>query len=280
MCVYLYKHIQTYIHTSYIHRCIHTYVRTYIRDFEKKKFPQLNVTYFIMNWHYLVTFLSNYGQPHVGLDVLTLKCVTWCEPIAGCQSILCRLFPPRAAITGAQRRRRHEIWMVSLVEVCHAFCKAARSSCSVSGEVLLCRTLLYRMSQRCSIVDKSADFAGHGKTWTLFCCRKSWQSRVVCGLVLSCWKIPPVMLISGTTWCCVSHPVDLGIERSAPLTITKANSTVHVWIEYVVDTTEVAQRDDVPWGRCVAQVALLEDQPDVDNWQRFGRKFVLVQEFG
>ena len=36
----------------------------------------------------------------------------------------------------------------------------------------------------------------------LFCCRKSRQTRAVCGLALSCWKIPPVTLINRTTWCC------------------------------------------------------------------------------
>ena len=43
-------------------------------------------------------------------------------------------------------------------------------------------------------------------------------------------------------------------------------STMQVSIEYVLDTTEVVQRDDVPWERYVAQVAFLEDQSNVDDW--------------
>ena len=39
---------------------------------------------------------------------------------------------------------------------------------------------------------------------------------------------------------------------------------MHVSIEYVLDTNEVIQRDDVPW-KSVVQVVLLEDQPDVND---------------
>ena len=41
-------------------------------------------------------------------------------------------------------------------------------------------------------------------------------------------------------------------------------STVHVSIEYVPDTTEIVQRDDVSWKRYVEN-ALLEDQTGVDD---------------
>ena len=70
----------------------------------------------------------------------------------------------------------------------HSFCKAKNSSCSVSGRGFLWPTLQSRMCQRCSIGDTSADLAGHAKTWTLLCCRKSWQTCAVCGLALPCWR--------------------------------------------------------------------------------------------
>ena len=53
----------------------------------------------------MVNVLSNCRRPHSRLDVLTLKCVTRCESIAGCQDVQYRLCPPRAAIKNAQRRR-------------------------------------------------------------------------------------------------------------------------------------------------------------------------------
>ena len=36
-------------------------------------------------------------------------------------------------------------------------------------------------------------------------------------------------------------------------------------MEYVL-ATDVVQRDDVPWERCVARVGLRERQPDVDDY--------------
>ena len=132
---------------------------------------------------WLLYYLTE-GDPIIDLDVLTLKCVTWCESVIGCHKCSVWLCPPRA-----------------LGMVCYSFYKANNSSC-IYRRWFLWRTLRSRMSQRCSVGDIIADFAGHGKTWMLFCCRKSRQTRAVCDLALPCWKIPPVTVISGTTWCC------------------------------------------------------------------------------
>ena len=75
------------------------------------------------------------------------------------------------------------------------------------------------------------------------------------------------------------------MERPSALNNMKRDSSEkRIVLHYArlrfLDTTEVVQRDEVPWERCVALVALFEDQPDVDDWYQFERKFILVQGFG
>ena len=140
----------------------------------------------------MVSVLSNCIWRHSGLDVITLKGVTRCESIIGCQHVQYPLCPSRAVTTAAQRRLMEatNVWMVCWGTFCFLFCKDKNGSCCVYGGVFFWRTLRSRIFQRCSVRDTSADLAGHGKTWTLFCCAISRHIRAVCGLVLSCWKIP------------------------------------------------------------------------------------------
>ena len=53
----------------------------------------------------------------------------------------------------------------ALGNVLHSFCKAKNSSCLWRRVPLM--NSATRMSQRCALVDKSADLAGHGKTWNI-----------------------------------------------------------------------------------------------------------------
>ena len=73
-----------------------------------------------------------------------------------------RVCPPVASMQATQRRR---ILLMSLA-ICswgiliHSSCKAAPKAWSVLGRGTLCRTRWPRMSQACSIGDKSGDRAG------------------------------------------------------------------------------------------------------------------------
>ena len=62
----------------------------------------------------MVTALSNCKQPHSGLVVLTLKCVTRCESIIECQNVQYRLCPLRAAITA----HNDDAWRQNYFECC------------------------------------------------------------------------------------------------------------------------------------------------------------------
>ena len=60
----------------------------------------------------MVVVLSNYSRPHSGLDVLTLKCVTWCKSIIGCQTVQYMLSHSCAAITAATWRHQYFEWCI------------------------------------------------------------------------------------------------------------------------------------------------------------------------
>ena len=91
----------------------------------------------------------------------------------------------------------------ALGNCCRLFCKAKNSSCSDWGGGFLWRTLRARMSQRCSIR----------------------QTRVLCRLALSCWKIPPLSApltltkIVRASWWIPGYSMIPPL--SAPLTLTK-----------------------------------------------------------
>ena len=59
----------------------------------------------------------------------------------------------------------------------HSSCKAAPKAWSVLGRGTLCRTRWPRMSQTCSIGDKSRDRAGQSRWSTSFCCRNCYFPR-------------------------------------------------------------------------------------------------------
>ena len=73
----------------------------------------------------------------------------------------------------------------------HSSCKAAPKAWSVLGRGTLCRTRWPRMSQTCSIGDKSGDRAGQSRWSTLFCCRN-------CCTILARWGL--ALSSCSTTW--------------------------------------------------------------------------------
>ena len=104
-----------------------------------------------------------------------------------------RVCPPVASMQATQRRR---ILLMSLA-ICswgilrHSSCKAAPRACSVLGRGTLCHTRWSRMSQTCSIGDKSGDRAGQSRWSTLFCCRN-------CCTILARWGL--ALSSCSTTW--------------------------------------------------------------------------------
>ena len=80
MILYIHTYIHIYIHT-YIYTYIHTHTHIHIYILSPKKVPlhvtlksyQLNITYY----SYSMALYGYYMVTHTGLDVLTLKCVTW-----------------------------------------------------------------------------------------------------------------------------------------------------------------------------------------------------------
>ena len=73
----------------------------------------------------------------------------------------------------------------------HSSCKAAPKAWSVLRRGTLCRTPWLRMSQTCSIGDKSGDRAGQSRWSTLFCCRN-------CCTILARWGL--ALSFCSTTW--------------------------------------------------------------------------------
>ena len=120
-----------------------------------------------------------------------------------------RVCPPVASMQATQRRR---ILLMSLA-ICswgillHSCCNAAPKAWSVLGRGTLCRARWPRMSQTCSIGDKSGDQAGQSRWSILFCCRTILARW---GLALSSCSTTwyhktsssiPVMFNNGTVRC-------------------------------------------------------------------------------
>ena len=123
-----------------------------------------------------------------------------------------RVCPPVASMQATQRRR---ILLMSLA-ICswgilvHSCCKAAPKAWSVLGRGTLCRARWPRMSQRCSVGDKSGDRAGQSRWSTLFCFRTCCTILARWGLALSSCSTTwyhktsssiPVMFNNGTVRC-------------------------------------------------------------------------------
>ena len=109
-----------------------------------------------------------------------------------------------------QATQRRRILLMSLA-ICswgillHSSCKAVPKAWSVLGRETLCRTRWPRMSQTCSIGDKSGDRAGQSRWSTLFCCRN-------CCTILARWGI--VLSSCSTTWCCWTKGRTTGCSTS------------------------------------------------------------------
>ena len=104
----------------------------------------------------MVIVLSNCRQPHSRLDVLMLKCATWCESIIGCQNVQYLLCPHHVAIIAAQTVTKtthggNKILNYALGMFCHLLFKAKNISCRVCGRGFLWWTLRSRMSQSLEI---------------------------------------------------------------------------------------------------------------------------------
>ena len=118
-----------------------------------------------------------------------------------------RVCPPVASMHATQGRR---ILLMSPA-ICsrgillHSSCKASPKAWSVLGRGTLCRTRWPRMSQICSIGDKSGDRAGQSRWSTLFCCRN-------CCTILARWGL--ALLSCSTTWCCWTKGRTTGCSTS------------------------------------------------------------------
>ena len=94
----------------------------------------------------------------------------------------------------ATQRRRILLMRLAICSwgiLLHSSCKAAPKAWSVLGRGTLCRTRWPRMSQTCSIGDKSGDRAGQSSWSTLFCCRN-------CRTILARWGL--ALSSCSTTW--------------------------------------------------------------------------------